>query len=304
MNIRPVVVGYDGSKASCLALDWALQEAQLRDLPVEVVHAYQVPLTPVPMGVEYTAPSVEAARAAGEAVLAEASEHARRRPQPGRVSTRLVVAPASVTLIDASEDAAMVVVGARGVGGFTELLVGSTAMQVAMHAACPTVVVPHQRPGTDGAQYPPGRVVVGVDGSPLSASALEFAFEEAALRGLGLTVVHAWEAPFFDRPAGKGPALPPEVVEEDLRAQADHEHRLLDEALTGWVDKYPEVDVTPALVHEKPAAALVALSAGAELLVVGSRGRGGFATLLLGSVSHSVLHHAGCPVAVVRTVRR
>ncbi|MCU0264708.1 MAG: universal stress protein [Actinomycetia bacterium] len=304
MIIRPVVVGYDGSLASRRALDWALREAELRDLPLEVVHAHQVPLTPVPMAVEYSPPSVEVIRAAGEAVLAEATAYARERRLHGRVSTRLVVAPPAVTLIDAGEDAAMVVVGARGVGGFAELLVGSTAMQVAMHAACPTVVVPHERPAAAPPGPGAGRVVVGVDGSPLSASALEFAFEEAALRGTGLTVVHAWEAPFFDRPAGKGPTLPPEVVEEDLRAQADDEHRLLDEVLTGWVDKYPEVDATPVLLHDKPAAALVALSVGAELLVVGSRGRGGFATLLLGSVSHPVLHHAACPVAVVRNVRR
>lgn len=304
MLLHPVVVGYDGSPSSRRALDWALEEARLHDLPLEVVHAYEVPVTPIPLDADYAVPNAEAVRAVGEQVLAEGATYARARRPEARVSSRLVAAPASVSLIDAGEEAALLVVGTRGVGGFAELLLGSTAIQVAMHAACPTVVV--GEPPAAGRPVGPdvGRVVVGIDGSATSSAAVELAFEEAALRGVGLTVVHAWEAPFFDRTAGKGPALPADVVEADLAPEVGEERAVLDEALTGWVDKYPEVDVRPVLVHEKPAAALVARSVGAELLVVGSRGRGGFANLLLGSVSHPVLHHAGCPVAVVRAVHR
>lgn len=303
MLTLPIVIGYDGSPTSRHALDWALEEARLRALPIAIVHAYSVPLTPVPMGVEYAAPSAEAVRAGDAEVLAEAEARAGAVRPAVEVTTQLVVAPAALALLDAGEQASMVVVGTRGAGGFGELVLGSTAAQVAMHASCPTVVVPmggtEVRPGPEA-----GRVVVGVDGSDRSAGALAFAFEEAALRGIGVTAVHAWEAPFFDLPGGKGGVIPRAVLEQDLAREVGQEHQVLDEALTGWREKYPEVDVRSVVVHQHAAEALAGASAGAELLVVGARGRGGFSALLLGSVSHPVLHHAHCPVVVVRPVRR
>jgi nucleotide-binding universal stress UspA family protein len=145
-----------------------------------------------------------------------------------------------------------------------------------------------------------GRVVVGVDGSELSTQALAFAFDEASLLGIGLTALHAWDVPFFDVPGHGGAGVPGAV-----REFKGEELRLLSESLSGWREKYPDVDVRQTLVHEEPVKALVEASSGAALIVVGSRGRGGFRSMLLGSVSHAMVHHARCPVAVVRpTVSR
>jgi nucleotide-binding universal stress UspA family protein len=139
-----------------------------------------------------------------------------------------------------------------------------------------------------------GRVVVGVDGSDLSRTALEFAFEEAALRGVGLTAVHAWRYPL---PASTGDLIFAGYERIDVR---DEESHLLTGTLAAFQERYPRVPVCPvSLQAVSPAEALVHESGGAELLVIGSRGRGGFATLLLGSVSHAAIHHAACPVAVI-----
>lgn len=294
MTRKPVVVGYDGSDTSRQALDWALATAARRHLPVVVVHAFTLPLPPVPVAPGYAGPSEGALRAGAEAVLAEATEHATRVAPDVEVSTRLVSAPAALALLDGVEDAEMVVVGSRGLDGFSELLVGSTGVQLATHAPCPTVIIRPQRHETEPGPEA-GRIVVGVDGSPVSDAALAFGFEEASLRGIGLTAVHAWDSPSFDLP-GHGAPLPADVVAET----GAEEWPLMAEAIAGWREKFPDVDVRSVVVHQKAARALVGASSGAALLVVGSRGLGGFRSLLLGSVSHAVLHHAHCPVAVVR----
>lgn len=295
MSGKPVVVGYDGSDTSRRALDWALQTAARRGIPVVIVHAFTLPMPPVPVAPGYAGPNEGALREGAEAVLAEAADHATRVAPDVPVSTRLVSAPAALALLDGIEDAEMVVVGSRGLDGFSELLVGSTGIQLATHAPCPTVVIrPQHRAVEPGPQA--GRVVVGVDGSPLSDTALSFGFEEASLRAVGLTALHAWDTPVMDA-AGRGAGLPHETVRE---LEENDESLVLSQSLAGWREKYPDVDVRHAVVHQKAAKALVAASAGAELLVVGSRGRGGFRSLLLGSVSHAVLHHAHSPVAVVR----
>jgi nucleotide-binding universal stress UspA family protein len=187
----------------------------------------------------------------------------------------------------------MVVVGSRGLAGFTELLVGSTVVQLVSHAPCPVVVVrslPYLTPGDEA-----GRVIVGVDGSPSSDETLAFAFEEASLRGQGLTAVHAWHVPFMEVPS-RG-----DVYDVELAAGVEAESRShVAGALAPWRDKYPDVDVRQLVVHGDPVQTIVEASTGAALTVVGSRGRGGFRNLLLGSVSHGVVHHARSAVAVVR----
>lgn len=295
MSGKPIVVGYDGSDTSRRALDWALEAAGRRDLPVVVVHAFTLPMPPVPVAPGYAGPNESALRHGAEAVVAEAAEHAARFAPDVPLSTRLVTAPAALALLDGIEDAEMVVVGSRGLDGFSELLVGSTGIQLATHAPCPTVVIRpqhrHVEPGPEA-----GRVVVGVDGSPLSEAALAFGFEEASLRGIGLSAIHAWDTPVAE-PVGHGAPL---LVDDILTIGTEEEAALLAESLAGWREKYLDVDVRQLVVHQKAAKALVGASAGAELLVVGSRGRGGFRSLLLGSVSHAVLHHSHSPVAVVR----
>jgi nucleotide-binding universal stress UspA family protein len=135
-----------------------------------------------------------------------------------------------------------------------------------------------------------------VDGSELSLDAVTFAFEEAALHGCGVTAVHAWQVPYYGVP-GESAALIGETAVLELPRE---EERRLADSLATVRDKFPGVDVEQVVVQAQPAEALVAVAAGARLLVVGSRGRGGFRSLLLGSVGHAVLHHAPCSVAVVR----
>jgi nucleotide-binding universal stress UspA family protein len=181
----------------------------------------------------------------------------------------------------------LLVIGDRGLGGFGSLLLGSVALHTTAHAACPVLVVrgPHRSTGP---------VVVGVDGSAGSATAVGFAIEEASRRKTDLLAVHAWG--IFQAVSQKD-TMPPAYEPEVLR---DEEQRVLSESLAGWAERYPEVTVRQDLAHERPAAALIARSQTAQLVVTGARGRGGFAGLLLGSVSQTVMHHAGCPVVVVR----
>ena len=181
-----------------------------------------------------------------------------------------------------------VVVGSRGRGGSTGLVLGSTSTAVAMHASCPVVVVHRGRDLDRG-----GPVVVGVDGSQLSEAAVAWAFDAAAQRGTGLTAVHAWLPPWglADQWAVVGAG--------EWEALARSAAATLSESLVGWSDEHPGVVVEERVVQAHPGTALADASRGAQLVVVGCRGRGGFAGLVLGSVSRAVLHHAGCPVAVV-----
>jgi nucleotide-binding universal stress UspA family protein len=230
------------------------------------------------------------------------------------MSTDLPANPPAAALIDASHDAALVVVGHRGLGGFTGLLVGSVGVQTAAHAACPVIVVRNSEPDRDSdpdrASVPDpasgpdnghgaagsaaGHVVVGVDGSDLSNLAVDFAFAHAAVHGLDVVAIHVY------RHAAFAAASDPRNASNDVDDLRDDHARLLTDALAGCRDKYPDIAVRQKVVHGACADLLVAESAGAALTVVGSRGRGGFTGLLLGSTSQSVLHHAPGPVAIVR----
>jgi len=289
----PIIVGLDGSDAARGALDWALQTARLRRLPVHLLHAWSIPLPPVAMGPAVTGPSEMALREVAQTLLDEALAYAAVLVPDVEVTAELRTAPPANSLIEASKGAELVAVGSRGLGSFTELLVGSVSLQVATHASCPVAVV---RPHTVGEVAGPdaGRVVVGVDGSQLSQDAAAVAYEQAALRGVGLSILHAWDSPGFDAP---GAVLPTETVLQDVE---EEEQELIAETVAGLRETYPDVDVQQRLVQGRTAKVLVEASKGAELIVVGSRGRGGFASLLLGSVSHALLHHAHAPLLIVR----
>ena len=290
MTTRPIVVGYDGSSGSRDALAWAVRTAQLCDLDVDVVHAWSAGILPAQIVTTVT-PAPEWQQAAQQ-ILAEALDHAKGMASGVAVSGELAVGSPAAVLLEASHTAEMMVLGSRGHGGFVELLIGSTSVQVASHATCPTVVI---RPGRDGAGgEQAGRVVVGVDGSPVSEASLAFAVEQASWRGVGLTAVYGWDISYMNVPGRVG-AIPPEMQQ----AERETAETLVAETLAGWQEKYPDVDIRTWVPQTSPVGALVDASAGAELLVVGTRGRGGFRSLLLGSVSHSVLHHAHGPVAVV-----
>ena len=289
---RPILVGVDGSVSAQAALEWAAAEAAYRRHPLHIVHTFTWPMIGDPFGPNLTEPMNDGLRAAAGLIVREAENHARRAAPDIRVTAELVAAGAVPTLLSQAQGAELVVVGSRGLGGFRGLLVGSVSSTVAAHAPCPVIVVHPHRHGTAFPTTPTGRIVVGVDGSEISAAAIRFAFQEAARHRIGITAVHA-AMPTRQHPSLRVPADIVEQVDRQLFAEAMDSKRIL----------IPGIDVKTKLVHSHPVQALLDEAAGAELIVVGSRGRGGFTGMLLGSVSQAVLQHAGCPVAVVHPHR-
>jgi nucleotide-binding universal stress UspA family protein len=292
VNLAPIVAGVDGSPHSVRALGWAAREASARGCPLRIVHAFLWPMYDVPLGSALDGPLDTAMHAAADGVLSDAVARARRAAPGLEVSAELTLGGATSALVDASHEASLVVVGHRGRGGLAGLLVGSVGVQTAAHAHCPVIVV---RDGGHADIPGPatGHVVVGVDGSDMSSLAVDFAFAYAALHRLGVLAVHAHHLPTSTAPDYPRAATYP----VDARGRPS---RLLADALNRLRDRYPEVAVRQKVIHAAPADALLASSGGAALTVVGSRGRGGFTGLLLGSTSQDVLHHATGPVAVVR----
>jgi nucleotide-binding universal stress UspA family protein len=218
--------------------------------------------------------------------LADAAAAAEGAVRGIEVEQQLVVGFPIAVLTAESERAQLVVIGDRGLGGVTGLLLGSVAAGLGAHAKSPLVVV-----RGDQDPDPEAPVVVGVDGSPLSEAALAFAYEAAAARGVPLVAVHTWREAVGDLDVAS-------VLDWD--AVETEEAELLAERLAGWGEKYPDVPVRRVVTKDRPAHTLVERSRGAQLVVVGSRGRGSFTGLVLGSVSHAVLYRSHCPVAVVR----
>jgi nucleotide-binding universal stress UspA family protein len=282
----PVVVGVDGSACSLDAVSLAAREAVLRNRPLHVVYAFFWPFLGVPLGPSPLGPPDGGLLNDTQRIVQEAVDRARQAEPSVAVTGAAITGAVAEVLIDQSRVAAVVVVGDRGLGGFTGLLVGSVAVQLAAHAACP-VLVARGRPN------PTGDVLVGVDGSPAAEPAIGLAFEEATLRGTRLTALHAWTHPVS---TGPGDLLP--LVYDLAEAEAE-EARVLAEALAGWRDKYPDLVVRRELRRAHIRAALIDETERSQLVVVSSRGRGGFTGLLLGSVSQAMLHHAHCPVMIV-----
>ncbi|HEX5740982.1 MAG TPA: universal stress protein [Pilimelia sp.] len=282
-----VVVGVDGSPSALQAVAAAAQAARLYARPLRIVHAFIWPLMHVPMEPVPGGPAEGGLRNDADRLLAEAEEAARKAAPDIAVECALVDGAAAPVLIAESRRACLLVLGDRGLGGFTGLLVGSVAVQLAAHAACPVLVV-------RGDEHPTGPVVVGVDGSATGTRAVDFAMREAHLRGVPLVAVHAWTHPVA---AGPGEMLP---MVYDAEVIGEEEDRVLAEALAGRAERYPDLRVVRRVVRQRPAQALVDAGADAQLLVVGTRGRGGFRGLLLGSTSQTTLHHAPCAVALVR----
>ncbi len=287
-----IVVGVDGSLAADRALHWAAQEAQRRRRPLHVVHAQVVAATYAGAGVfsALSAPDVAQLLAGSRSLLADAAATARAIAADVEVTSELAERSPAHALVEASARAQLMVMGARGHGGVASLLLGSVSTQVAMHARCPVVVVKD----VEDPDRPRDGVVVGIDGSPHDEQAIGFAFDQASSLGTSLDVVHAWSF-------GHGPltGAVAEALAAEYRVEPQRE-LLVSEALAGWREKYPDVHVHTSVVHGLAVPVLLKQCDGAELLVVSSRGRGGFTGLLLGSVSHVLLQRAGCPVAVVR----
>jgi nucleotide-binding universal stress UspA family protein len=284
--MKAIVVGTDGSDRSLRAVEWATEEAARRGLPLRILYAEAPWLYDVPVDPRLGAVS-KWLLTGGREVLDQAIATARERDSDVDVEAEAVPGPAARILLEKAQDAAMVVLGGRGAGTLAGLLLGSTALQVVTHTPVPAVVV------RDLESAVRREVAVGVDGSEVAEAAVEFAFEEASLRKARLRVVHVWSHPASDGPGTMQPLVyDPQIV-------AEEESREVVESLAAWRDKYPDVEVVSEIVQGSPVRILGGVSARADLLVVGTRGRGGFTSLLLGSVSHALLHYAHCPVAVV-----
>ncbi len=292
MTIPDVVVGVDGSAGSDQAVLWAIGLAAHRRLPLRIVHALRLTVPQHGVDVAETGALFDAIKENGERILRDALRLARQVDENVPITTDMPTEPPVPLLTDLSRSARMVVVGHAGAGGFAGMLVGSTAAAVVSHAHCPVLVV-RGRFGPAGVPEE-GPVVVGVDGSPVSESAVAVAFDEASVRGVPLVALHAWH----DDAYGSMYSTNRYLAEWDSIESG--EQQILAERLSGWQEKYPDVEVRRALVRDRPRHALMEWSATAQLVVVGSRGRGGFRGMLLGSTSQALAQHAQCPVLVVR----
>lgn len=298
-TLRPVVVGIDGRSESRTALRYAVDEARNRGRPLRVVRAREPVLAVVgggggqggvggPGGVGGGQPADPLPEVADlDAALAVARDQLER----DAVSGVVVTGAAAQAVLDQAEGAELVVVGSRARSAVASVVMGSVNSAVAQHAHCPVIVVRTSKEHT-----PTGpRIVVGTDGSQHAERAVAFAFEEASLRGLPLSVVHCWRIDAPDEAQWDTDAF--------ASRRADHV-RWVGESLAGLRMKYPDVTVTTDVLEGRPGVILTEFSRGAELVVVGARGRGGVERLLLGSVGQTLLHHAHCSVAVVRAVHR
>lgn len=297
-----IVVGVDGSDQSICALVWAAKEAERRGAPLHVVTAYTVPIFAASsMDAGYTTMDDAIIREGAQSVLNKALE--RISQYPIEVFPRVETGDAAAVLLELSEEADLMVVGSRGRGGFVGRLLGSVSSALPAHAKCPTVVVPLRTAGRlpeAGVRPPAGSpteqtvedvVVVGVDGSEQGRAASLVAAEQAQSRGLPLQILCALP-PF----SGSLAWVPAPLDLEALHAEISDQLR----AGRAWLQShFPDVQMSMQLIDGPPAEILIDRTSSVELLVLGTRGRGGFAGMLLGSTSQSVMHHAKGPLMVV-----
>lgn len=293
MTSGAVVVGLDRSDNSRAGVEYAAELANRRHLPLRLVHTYESnPYVGTP-SIGWTADVDGAVLKSAQHLVDDAVEVLASVYPDLVIDYRLTAGDPTETLLEQSQTAQTIVVGSRGTGGFADLLIGSTALHVAAHAACPVIAVPYPADGDDVARH---GVVVGVDRSDVSEAAVGYAFEMAAEVGETVTAIRAWHDPTRTG-VGRMPLVydRAEVVREESTALA--------ESISSWQLKFPDVKVEQQVVLGHPVPALVSHATGARLLVVGCRGRGALRSLVLGSVSHGVLHHATGPVAVVHPTR-
>ena len=288
MAAKPIIAATDGSEESLRAAGWAAREAVLRGLPLRIVAVVALP----PRMIQHQAVSgvdtvSDALRKDRDNALAAAAERATAAAPGLAIDVEALAGAPATALAEAGSDASMLVVGDRGLGAFTALVLGSVTRYVSAHAACPVVVV---REETTAAHR---QVGVGIGDPAGSAAALAFAFEEASLRKASLIAVHA-----LDIPRGKiGPAVW-SLATPGRPALAEEADRRLDSLLADWQAKYPDVQVSHDVVHAHPGRALAGLSARADLVVLGRHAAHG-ALPGPGAVRHAVLNHAHGPIVTV-----
>jgi nucleotide-binding universal stress UspA family protein len=285
---RGILVCVDGSEAAEAAVAWATREAGLRDLPITLMHAVAPVVVGWPVGQLY-ADMPEWQRETAQQVMDQAHKIVNVNlddVKPHEIRTEIIYSDIVPAMIDASTDASMIVVGSQGLGALGRLLLGSVTAGLLHHAYCPVAVIHSNADLTPVADAP---VLVGTDGSPASEAAIALAFDEASRRGVGLVALHAWS----------DVAVFP-MLGMDWRDSEAEGHEILAERLAGFHEQYPDVRVKRVIVCDKPSRWLLEEAAHAQLVVVGSRGRGGFAGMLLGSVSSRVAQAATVPVIVTR----
>jgi len=284
-----IVVGIDDSPAARVAVQWAARDAELRNIPLTLVHAVSPEVatwlkTPMPAGVMRW--QQDHGRRLVDGAL-KVVEEACRHGGPAGVQTEILTSAAVPTLIDLSKDAEMVVTGSLGSGRWPGRLLGSVSSALLRHAHCPVAIVHDEEPSTPYSAQAP--VLVGIDGSPASELATGIAFDEASRRRVGLIALHAWS----DLDVSEWPGI-------DWPATQSMAEEVLSERLAGWQEQYPDVQVSRTVVQAQPARELAQRSQEAQLIVVGNRGRGGFAGMLVGSVGETVAQMARVPVIVAR----
>jgi nucleotide-binding universal stress UspA family protein len=283
-----VLVCVDGSAASDAAVEWATHEAVMHHLPITLLHAVPPIVVGWPVGQLYTEMPewqkdnahnvIERAHKTLTASLGEAN--------PPAIHTEMVYSNVVASLIDASKDAWMVVAGSQRLGALGRLLLGSVTTGLLHHAHCSVAVIHSDKTAAPHSNAP---VLVGIDGSPASEAATALAFDEASRRGVELMALHVWSD------VGVFP-----ILGMDWRERESQGQQVLAERLAGWQEQYPDVHVEQLLFCDTPSRWLLEESERAQLVVLGSRGRGGFPGMLLGSVSSAVAQSAKVPVIVVR----
>lgn len=295
-HVEQIVVGVDGSNESLQAVDWAGARAAVTDGEIQIVCAYAI--------ASYSAAALdgglavlddEALRYGAERVVEEAQARVNDAHPDLKVTTYVEAGDAAGVLAELSQVADLVVLGSTGGGGFADRLLGSVSSSVPAHARCPVVVVPPHKSGKPF--VPVRRIVVGVDGSEVASSALKKAVDEAIVWDAELTVVAAVPIAM----GGGVMSWMPAAV--DRRALIEDIRTSLDKALAEAVGDR-EVRVARHALDGSPAALLTEFSTAVDLVVVGTRGRGGFAGMLLGSTSQTVLNHSTCPVMTVPSRHR
>ena len=285
-----IIVCVDGSAASDAAIRWAAHDAALRHLSLTVVHVINPAVTPWPHGPLPDGVAVWQENE-GRRILTHAlkiAQDAEKDDLTVSVDSEMYSSATIPTLVDLSKDAELMVVGNYGRAALARGLLGSVSSSLVRHAHCPVAVIRDEQAGTP-IRIDRAPVLVGIDGSPASELATQIAFDEASRRRVDLVAVHAWS----DTEIIELPGL-------DWSAVKGEEERLLAEQLAGWQERYPDVTVHRHLVCDRPARVLVEKSETAQLVVLGSHGRGVFAGTLLGSVGNAVVQSVHAPVIVAR----